>query len=350
MLPLPPLNDILEGRLGEGPTLDFKRELAGEGKSSKLDIVDDVVSFLNAEGGNILIGIAEHKSSLPTLAPMTGDFDKEAMRLQDILVDNIRERPNELVVEPIQVEGGFLLCVRIGRNTKKPYCNAASGRYLQRRGRKNEPLFPGDVAALRDVRDRLLAEAKALDEIEHDGDFGFDDGIRLSFSVLPIEHLNPDFPSFEKSRSLFSPKFMACVHGGHRPFERSTDGYAVTSVGGNEKTVFRFEVRDDWVLRSTIVHPIPYQQGAGGPEFGSMESLIFNHLADVSDFLNSEGLLGPFAFRGEISRLHSRAWSKGAFPRAERVSLGRPTMIERFDHVDLASKIVGVIRQASRYS
>jgi hypothetical protein len=348
LLPIPSLSDILEGALGEGQDLDFKRELGNFDKSTKLDLVDDAVAFLNASGGNIIVGVAEHKGGLPTLVPMTGDPDKEAMRLQDSLVDNIRERPSELQVDPVMVDGGFLLCVRIGRNTKKPYCNFANGRYLQRRGRKNEPLLPGEVAALREARDRLLAAAKIGDSARQATDVDLAEGVRLTVSILPIEHLNPDFAPFERSRSAFSLKGMAGAHGGYKPFERVADGYSVNN-SDESGTIFRFEVGDDWLLRSTIVHPIPYRQGDGCPEFGSMESMIFNHFAEVSDFMGKEGLLGPFAFLGEISHLHSRDWSKLTFPRGDRVSFGRPIILESFDHVELTTRIVGLVRQASRF-
>lgn len=213
MEPLPSIEDILEGRVGEGTSLDFKRSLGALDKSAKSDLVDDAVAFLNASGGNIIIGVAEEKNSKPWLMPMSGDPDSDAMRLQDILVTSIREKPAQLMVEPVQVDGGYLLCIRIGRNSKKPYCNAATGRYLQRRGRKNEPLLPGEVAALREARDRLIAELALRSGTRGDNDEqGFADGPKLSISILPLEHLDPERPSFEPYLRPRSLKGMTCVH------------------------------------------------------------------------------------------------------------------------------------------
>lgn len=349
MIPLPSLDEILEGKIGEGATLDFKKDLGSFDNSTKLDLVDDAVAFLNASGGTIIIGIAEHKGGLPFLTPLTGNPDKDALRLQDSLVDNIRERPSELSVEPMNVDGGYLLCVRIGRNTKQPYCNAVTGRYLQRRGRKNEPLMPGAVQALHSSRDRLLA-ALLVAEQERGGveDDRLSDGVRLVLSILPMEHLNTDFPSFSWSRSQFSLKGLTALHaGGFKPFERVGDGYVVEAGDGSGRTIFRFEVRDDWLIRSTVVHPIPYREGEGRPEFGSMESLIFNHLLDVTEFITNEGIIGPFAVSAEISHLHSRDWGKAFFPRTPKISFWRPKMFESLDHVEMASKIVGLTRQSS---
>lgn len=65
-------------RWPEGKTLDYKRDAYGNKDDDKKELLKDVSSFANTQGGDILIGVDEDKG-LPTGIPgvTLPDIDKE---------------------------------------------------------------------------------------------------------------------------------------------------------------------------------------------------------------------------------------------------------------------------------
>lgn len=333
---IPDLNALLSGDIGEGQRLDFKSEINLDDKESKASIVDDVVAFLNADGGQILVGVQEdRKSATVRLNPLIGNVDSICLRLQDAIKSNIAPSPAQLTVDAVPVAGGFILCVDLGVNINKPYCNKITGRYLQRRGRKNEPLLPGELRALQETRstvlDRLVVLSKEYREnLKTDGLMTLDCP-ELHISLLPLEHFNPQFPGFDVRQGGYGRKGFVAPHGPFKAFERVAGGHDVFSVDMHGNPISRFFVGDDWLIHSVICHPIPFEKGEGRVNFKEMEAEIGTHLLNVRDFLHGENLQGPFAVEASVVNLHSRDHFRMLFPRAKTITMGRPAFWETFE-------------------
>jgi hypothetical protein len=78
-----PTREGIEGRrIAEGTFYDFKREVdldkkhPSGGKSAKERFIDDVVAFLNGEGGHLIIGVNESDGVWDSFVPITGDREK----------------------------------------------------------------------------------------------------------------------------------------------------------------------------------------------------------------------------------------------------------------------------------
>jgi hypothetical protein len=73
-------------RWPEGKTLDYKRDAYGNKDDDKKELLKDVSSFANTQGGDILIGVDEDKG-LPTAIPGVAvpDIDKEKLRLEEVI-------------------------------------------------------------------------------------------------------------------------------------------------------------------------------------------------------------------------------------------------------------------------
>lgn len=335
--------DILAGNLEEGQYLDFKRtfEFSAANKDA---LIDDAVAFMNASGGTIIIGIGEVRGQQPILVPLTGDADKDCMRVQDILMSGILERPTSLSVDATRVDGGYVLQVHIGQNGNKPYCNGGTGRYLRRRGRKNEPLLPAEIASLRQFRERLFSACTIRDET-YQPDLA--DGPQLDLVIVPLEHLDDGFSGFEPNSSPYSPKGMSAFHSGYHRFQRVGPACEIVETDMRGDVISRFSVGDDWMLRSTVVHPSMFREGEGRLTLGTMEADLHDHLQAIAKLASDESLRGPFAIRMALTCLHTRDWGRVYFPRADTISMGRPLLVDVLVPGELAARFMALIRQAS---
>lgn len=53
------LQELIDNKVPEGKTIDYKRDKIGSKDSEKKEFLQDVSSFANAEGGKIIIGMDE---------------------------------------------------------------------------------------------------------------------------------------------------------------------------------------------------------------------------------------------------------------------------------------------------
>lgn len=347
---IPNLEAILSGALSESKTLDFKREVTVDTAEKLRAIVDDVVAFLNTDGGVIVVGIEEVKKGNPVLRPLTGDPDQIARKIQDTIVSNISPTPASLEVTTQPVEGGFILLILIGKNSLKPYCNKQTGRYLRRRGPKNEPVLPDALEALRLGQKHLVERVQALGDAEKKAIETNDqivlDAPRLLISLLPFDALAPNIPTFSLKDGMFSKKGMALPHGGYKSFEASENGHVVDAVDFNGKIHAQFLVTHDWLLHSLICHPINYEDGPGRINWTATRANIFGHLSSLKEFMQRENFDGPFALSIEIRNLHSRKWGKTFFPRTDTIMIVRPKIIEGFDPSALDELVCSKLRES----
>ncbi|CAN7770169.1 ATP-binding protein [Rhizobium leguminosarum] len=134
----PTREGIESRRIAEGTFYDFKREVdldkkhPSGGKSAKDRFIDDVVAFLNCEGGHLLIGVSEADGVWDSYVPITGDRGKTCNKFLQVIYSNIIPLPTKVDVVPIDGPGSFVLDVRIQPQWRKPLQNAISGAFYTR--------------------------------------------------------------------------------------------------------------------------------------------------------------------------------------------------------------------------
>lgn len=132
----------------ETPRLEFK---AAAGLADLSTIGREVVAMLNADGGEIWIGI-EEEDGLGTQARAVDDVGPNQRRLHDYLIDAIEPSPfgEELIFEAVAIpKGGEVLLVRVTpKSARKPYAllRGSSRRYLIRVGDRNRPMSREEIA------------------------------------------------------------------------------------------------------------------------------------------------------------------------------------------------------------
>lgn len=190
----------------EGPRLEFKGAAALKAPET---IARGVVAMLNAEGGNIWVGLREENERAVAIESIP-DETREARRLIDHLLDTIEPAPlNEVEVEPETSEEGFVLRVAVKPQPgRKPYALLKGGgrQFVIRVGPRSRPMTRQEIEeqfsagasispsreerALDDAKSRL---AEAREQVRRA------DGERFWLGLEPAADLNLNLqdPRFE---------------------------------------------------------------------------------------------------------------------------------------------------------
>lgn len=152
----------------EGPRLEFK---GADALKTPETIARGVVAMLNAEGGDIWVGLREENEQAVAIEPIV-DQDRAARRLIDHLIDTIEPAPvDEVEVEPEASEEGCVLRVAVRpRPGRKPYALLKGGgrQFVIRVGPRSRPMtrqelaeqFLADVSVSHSRGEQALEQAK----------------------------------------------------------------------------------------------------------------------------------------------------------------------------------------------
>ena len=139
----PPNRELeIEGLIaqGEGPQIEFKREISVDKKR----FLNTVSAFANTSGGTIIFGVDD--SGNP--CDLEGDIKKLELTIVQTIHDNVTPMPNVDVLDT-QINGKPVIAVQVGQTiTHACGVNAADPRYYVRRGASNFPARPEEITNL----------------------------------------------------------------------------------------------------------------------------------------------------------------------------------------------------------
>jgi Putative DNA-binding domain len=114
---------LIADKEAEGKTLDYKRDLVGQGDADKKEFLYDASSFANTLGGDLVFGM-EEKNGLPInlVGVAAINPDKEILRLEQMLRDGIRPAITGVQTVPIPLAAGNVAIVmRIPKSWNPPH-------------------------------------------------------------------------------------------------------------------------------------------------------------------------------------------------------------------------------------
>lgn len=238
---------LIENKIAESKTLEYKLELPGRRDSDKKEFLADISSFANASGGDIIYGIKEAVKETVEETPegtpeensqKTGEPDS-AVPLQDITTDEAKRRLEDLIrngIEPrvrVQIKTidgfgddgkGFVLLVRIPKSFASPHMVTLRGhsRFYARNSGGKSPL---DV---HEIRSAFLATESQAERIRN---FLQDRLAAIMADETPVPlskdrlilHVIPLYPFLNRQRLdlRFYNKFLDSF----RPLNGSCSGY-----------------------------------------------------------------------------------------------------------------------------
>jgi hypothetical protein len=145
VLPKPP-RDMTEAILREGcrehwpesQTLDFKRDLPAVDDGGRNEFLKDVCALANADGGDLVYGIAERDGAAGEPTPIVGEnVDAVRRRLTQIADAGLEPRVSGISMGEVAfADGGFVLIVRVPASFDAPhrYRREAYTRFVVRNG------------------------------------------------------------------------------------------------------------------------------------------------------------------------------------------------------------------------
>lgn len=141
---------LVGNRVPEQRRLEYKRDLPGEREADRKEFLADISSFANADGGDLVYGVAERAGIAETLAPpLAADPDGLLSALEERALYGLQPRIPGLRMKWVAApEGGGFLVIRIPASPAAPHrvVYAGGSKFF---GRRSNGKFPMDTFELR---------------------------------------------------------------------------------------------------------------------------------------------------------------------------------------------------------
>lgn len=116
------LRGLIEAKVPEGKTIDYKAELPGNADSARKDFLADLSSFANASGGHIVYGMKEAKGLPTKLVGVADDIDQAILRMESMARDGIRPPiPGLRFVKVDLADGNAAIVVIVPKSWNPPH-------------------------------------------------------------------------------------------------------------------------------------------------------------------------------------------------------------------------------------
>ena len=190
------LERLIANKVAEHRTLEFKRELPGHADKARKDFLADVSSFANAQGGDIIFGIAAVKGVAAEIRGLDAeDYDGELLRWDDILLSGIEPRLPGVRLRWIDCgDEGKVMLIRVPASSIAPH-RVVFSHFNQFFGRKTNGKYAMDTYELREAftaSEALPRRLRALHleavDAENRGDLpvGLGNEPRAILSLIPL--------------------------------------------------------------------------------------------------------------------------------------------------------------------
>lgn len=152
----------IENEYAEGKQLEFKRQQNPEDRGHKQTTVGEVVSFANAAGGDLVIGLADEDGVASSLWPVAyDDIDEVVLQWVDIIKRNtdpelpqhlvdiqaleVTEEHQEFVHDRSPSNFGQVLVLRVQRSWRAPHRETLKHHFYERSAGGKTPLDTGAI-------------------------------------------------------------------------------------------------------------------------------------------------------------------------------------------------------------
>jgi hypothetical protein len=144
------IEQFVQEKWPEGKTVDYKRDPYGNRDDDKKELLKDVSSFANTQGGDIIIGVDEDKG-VPTGIPgvTVPDIDKEKLRLEEIIRRGLDPRIDCAIHHVLTPASSEVIIIRVQESLLFPHRVVFQGKFGEFWARSSAGKFSMDTDELR---------------------------------------------------------------------------------------------------------------------------------------------------------------------------------------------------------
>ncbi|MGA0534277.1 MULTISPECIES: AlbA family DNA-binding domain-containing protein [Hansschlegelia] len=345
--------EMIESRaVVEGPELDFKREIDLADEKARVGFLDDIVAFLNARGGALVVGVAEKKGGFEHWRPLHADPDELGRKIQSLVQTGVDPTPLGVSTYEIALDGdGYALVVAIAEHRMQPYQNRLNGAFRVRTDKQNKVLPRTEIGAyfkrFEDYRATLSDLSQRESEALAQRGVMVEGAPRLTISILPREHFDDHAPLRVEERGRLFPG--PTYSGRSDVFRGAPGGYEILTPTMNGANYHRLFVADDWFVQASIVHALYSTQGEGRLALYEMREELTRYFEGLVELFADNTVSGPFAIEAAFTDLRIEP-GLGRFFRHDGPARWVPRqLIETLDPGELAKALYETAYKASIY-
>ena len=191
------LQELLQEKWPEGKAVDYKRDLYGRADSDKKELLKDVSSFANTDGGDLIIGVDE-AGGLPTsiLGVAVADVDAEKLRLEETIRRGIEPRIDFAIQTVETGSGTVIFIIRVRESWILPHRVVYQGKFGEFWARNSAGKYSMDTTELRrafNLSESIYEKVRSFRQerveriIQGNGPLPLKDGAKLILHLIPLE-------------------------------------------------------------------------------------------------------------------------------------------------------------------
>lgn len=272
--------DDLQALVGNAPERkrrEYKEKLPSGKSDDHKEFVNDVSSFANADGGDLLFGVKEDRET-HTAGEVVGiptvEVESNIARLESLVRDGIRPRLPRFAMHTVDIgDDKTVLVLRIGESHLAPHQNTMNHRFYTRNTNGKNPMEVGELRDMilrrESLPDRIRAFRHARIELiknhPEDMPLQMEPARKLVVHFIPLQTFQR-FEAVDMAGFSANPALRNSVSQNRLPV-------ATTSLGMTDRPNV-----DGWVFmsgRGTVKYPYYVQVfNDGSVEFVDTSSLV----------------------------------------------------------------------------
>ena len=285
------LHDLLNERLPEGKTLDYKRDMYGRSDSEKKELLKDATSFANTTGGDLILGMDE-ANGVPIALPGVSvpDVDAEKLRLDEIIRRGTDPRI-DFGIHTIETgTGTTVFIIRMRESWILPHWVVYQGQFGEFWARNSAGKYSMDTTELRrafnlseTVYERVRSfRQERVHAIENgNAPIPLKTGARLVLHLVPLESLRSRVVLGLDEMEDFSTKFPPLGHRHTKGWgpRYNFDGFLVSSKSDSPKGINSYvQIYRDGVIEAALDSIAHEENGDAALNAGFYERTLLTDL------------------------------------------------------------------------
>jgi len=297
------INNVLEHK-----TLEYKSQLPGNADKDKREFLNDVSSFANTIGGDLIFGIKESQGQIESdYGLIISNVDEEISRLENIIRDGISPRIKPEIISIHVQDGKFVILIRIHGSLQAPH-RVVFGSHDKFYARNSNGKYPMDVLELRNSFAQSSSLVQRIKDFRNERILNINRGEVTAFQpngpyialhVIPLS-------AFNTSQQITSEQLLALnesrTNKKLRPFYAGNWNHRINLLGvmaysftETQKNITTYtQLYREGIIESVDIEILHERNGNKILAMGAIENQIILFCRENIELLKELGFQPPF--------------------------------------------------------